>query len=86
MLQTREELDNLLAFMGDDLCIYVFSSAIDMGDNRWIIGQYSELAKEVRRNTKRMKFFGYDLNLLGAHAAVGEQHPNVWLSPGNSRE
>lgn len=86
ILKSREELDNLLAFIGDDLCIFVFSSAMDEDLNRWVISQYADLAKEVRRNTKRMQFYGYDLNQLGMHAALGENHPNVWLSPGSQRD
>jgi len=53
-IKSHEELDNLLAFQGDDLCIFAFSTAIDEELNRIIVGQYSNLAKEVLRNTKRM--------------------------------
>ena len=33
-----------------------------------------------------MQFIAYDLNKHGFHAAIGDSHPNVWLSPGSSRD
>ena len=44
------------------------------------------MTKEVLRNTKRLQFIAYDLNLLGAHGSLGESHPSVYLSPGSQRD
>ena len=63
----KTSLDDLLAFEGDDLCIIVFSSAVDDETNRYVVTQYADLAQEVRRNTKKLKFVAYELNMLGPH-------------------
>lgn len=86
ILYRKSDLDDLLAFEGDDICIFIFSSAVDDDTNRWVIGQYADLASETRRNTKRMKFVGYELNMLGPHSIIEQGHPNVLLSPGNQRD
>ena len=85
ILRNSSDLDDLLAFEGDDICIFVFSSAIDDEVNRLVMEQYADLAKEVQRNTKRMKFVAYDMNTLGIHAQLEAGHPNAWLSPGSQR-
>ena len=33
-----------------------------------------------------MQFIAYDLNKHGFHPDIGDSHPNVWLSPGSSRD
>lgn len=85
ILKNSSDLDDLLAFEGDDICIFVFSSAIDDEVNRLVMEQYADVAIEVSRNTKRMKFVAYDLNTLGIHAQLETGHPNAWLSPGTQR-
>ena len=67
ILKEKTSLDDLLAFEGDDLCIIVFSSAVDDETNRYVVTQYADLAQEVRRNTKKLKFVAYELNMLGPH-------------------
>lgn len=67
VFESQKELDDLLAFEGDDICIFFYSSGIDDEINRLVIERYSDLSSEVRRNTKRMRFVAYDLNKLGPH-------------------
>ena len=85
MLDRKQSLDDMLAFEGDDICIFFYSTSIDDEINRFVIERYSDLTKEVKRNTKRMRFIGYDLNKLGPHRLLEASHPNIWLSPGNQR-
>ena len=86
LLASAEALDDMLAFEGDDICVYVYSSAIDDDMNRKIVELFSDLAVEVRRNTKKLRFVAYDVNLLGQHRLLEASHPNMWLSPGNARD
>ncbi len=67
VFESQKELDDLLAFEGDDICIFFYSSGIDDEINRLVVERYSDLTGEVRRNTKRMRFVAYDLNKLGPH-------------------
>ena len=72
-----------VAFAGDDICIFVFSTEVDDDVNRQYMSLYSDLAKEVRRNTKKINFVAYDLNTLGFNSNIHEGHPDTWLSPGS---
>ena len=85
VLEQKQSLDDMLAFEGDDICIFFYSTSIDDEVNRFVIERYSDLTTEVKRNTKRMRFIGYDLNKLGPHRLLEASHPNIWLSPGNQR-
>ena len=86
VLESSSQLDDLLAFEGDDLCIFMFSTSISDNLNKLVVEQFTDLATEVRRNTKRMRFIGYDLNMLGPHKALDLSHPTIWLAPGASRD
>lgn len=86
VLEDRSQLDDLLAFEGDDICIFTFSTSVDDNLNRLVIELFATLAVEVRKNTKRFKFVAYDLNSLGPHNQLEISHPSVFLSPGNQRD
>lgn len=86
ILEKATDLDDLLAFEGEDICIFVFSTEVDDDVNRQFIDLYAQLAKEVRRNTKKLNFVAYDLNALGFNSHIGQGHPDVWFSPGNQRD
>lgn len=86
VLEERSQLDDMLSFEGDDICIFTFSTTIDDDLNRMVIDMFANLAAEVRKNTKRLKFVAYDLNTLGPHDSLEISHPSVFLSPGNQRD
>ena len=44
------------------------------------------LAAQVSPKAAKMKFVGYDVNLLGGHPAVQADHPALLLSPGTQRD
>ena len=83
IIDDRKQLEDMLAYEGDDICVFMISSGVDEDMNRRIIEQYSTMSKEVKRNAKRIKFVAYDLNLLGPYPALDTSHPQMWLSPGN---
>ena len=87
MLDSAEELDDLLSYVGDDYCVLVFSSAIDDSRNQWIVSQFADLAVEVRKNTKRMNFVAYDVTRLGySKSLTDNSHPQVHLSSGKRND
>lgn len=73
VLTQREELENLLAFQGDDICMFVYSTAVKDVNVQMIIRIYADLARLVdlgAKNANKLKFIGYDLNQLGPHELI----------------
>ena len=74
----RSDLEDLLAFKGNDICIFVFSTAIDDNSIQEVINKFADLAKLVSlsiQNTenvldKHMVFIAYDLNKLGPNSLL----------------
>ena len=85
ILKSKKELNDYLDFVGDDIAIFMFTSSIDDNLNRMINTEFVNLATEVLKTAKRIKFLAYDLNLLGAHDSFELSHPDLWLQPGNDR-
>ena len=85
VLKSQQELTDYLDFMGDDIVVFMFSSALKDRLNTMIDTKFADLAEVLSKSTKKMRFLAYDLNILGLHEHYEPDHPNMWLSKGNYR-
>lgn len=85
LLTKSSELDDLLAFAGQDIVIYAYSSAFGDDSNLMTANVFADMAGEISKKSKKIKFVAYDFNMLGLNKVLGITHPTVWLSPGQQR-
>ena len=83
ILQDKSEVDDLIAFKGDDIFFFQYSTAIEHDEYVKLVNTMANLVTEVSKHAPKMKFKGYDLNKNGPHPLFEKKHPNVWLSAGN---